>query len=116
MDITMQLQQLLQTVQRRSQTFIGYPAGAQFDYTELFPFLQYNLNNVGDPFMETPVDMHTRNFEREVIQFFAELFEAPVNNWWGYVTNGGSEGNLYGLYLARELYPLLRGTRPLSRA
>lgn len=105
MDISMQLQQLLQTVQRRSETFIGYPAGVQFDYAELFPFLQYNMNNVGDPFVDAPMGMNTRSFEREVIQFFAELFEAPSNNWWGYVTNGGSEGNLYGLYLARELYP-----------
>ena len=24
---------------------------------------------------------------------------------WGYVTNGGTEGNMYGLYLARELFP-----------
>jgi histidine decarboxylase len=28
-----------------------------------------------------------------------------MDNYWGYVTNGGTEGNLYGLYLARELYP-----------
>ncbi|HLZ89291.1 MAG TPA: histidine decarboxylase [Puia sp.] len=41
----------------------------------------------------------------EVLTFFADLFKAPAGNWWGYVTNGGSEGNLYGLYLARELYP-----------
>jgi histidine decarboxylase len=33
------------------------------------------------------------------------LLRAPEHNWWGYVTNGGTEGNLYGLYLARELYP-----------
>jgi len=35
----------------------------------------------------------------------AALLRAPENNWWGYVTNGGTEGNLYGLYLAREIYP-----------
>lgn len=40
-----------------------------------------------------------------MLSFFAELFKAPANNCWGYVTNGGSEGNLYALYLARELYP-----------
>jgi len=40
-----------------------------------------------------------------VIDLFAELFYAPENNYWGYVTNGGTEGNLYGLYAARELYP-----------
>ena len=24
---------------------------------------------------------------------------------WGYCTNGGTEGNMYGLFLAREIYP-----------
>ena len=36
---------------------------------------------------------------------FAELLRAEPDDWWGYVTNGGTEGNLYGLYLARELHP-----------
>jgi hypothetical protein len=49
--------------------------------------------------------MHCKAFEREVVSFYADIFNAPANNHWGYVTNGGSEGNLYGLYLARELYP-----------
>jgi histidine decarboxylase len=35
----------------------------------------------------------------------ATLLRAPEDDWWGYVTNGGTEGNLYGLYLARELHP-----------
>nr|VFJ60302.1 MAG: L-histidine carboxy-lyase (histamine-forming) [Candidatus Kentron sp. DK] len=36
--------------------------------------------------------------------WFAELFRFPWDKSWGYVTNGGTESNLYGLYLARELY------------
>ncbi len=28
----------------------------------------------------------------------------PSQNWWGYVTNEGTEGNMYGLYLARETF------------
>lgn len=99
------LSELFNKIQRRSQTYIGYPAGADFDYKELYPFLDYNLNNVGDPMVEQYPDMHTKAFEREVIDFFADLFHAPKDNWWGYVTNGGSEGNLYALYVARELYP-----------
>ncbi|MEM1124598.1 MAG: histidine decarboxylase, partial [Bacteroidota bacterium] len=42
---------------------------------------------------------------REVVDFFAQLFRANPKDYWGYITNGGSESNLYGLYLARELYP-----------
>lgn len=102
---SVQLTTYLAHIKERAKTFIGYPAGIDFDYTELFPLLQYNLNNVGDPMVDSHCDMHTKSFEREVLRFFAELFRAPKNNWWGYVGNGGSEGNLYGLYLARELYP-----------
>ncbi|MDA1381444.1 aminotransferase class I/II-fold pyridoxal phosphate-dependent enzyme [Plesiomonas shigelloides subsp. oncorhynchi] len=29
----------------------------------------------------------------------------PFEDSWGYVTNGGTEGNMFGCYLARELYP-----------
>jgi len=89
----------------RYKYFIGYPIAQDFDYAELYPLLKLPLNNVGDPFMESTYDLNSRSIELEVLQFFAKLFNAPVNNWWGYITNGGSEGNLYGLYVARELYP-----------
>jgi len=59
----------------------------------------------GDPFKDGTYGLHTHDFEREVIVWFAELLHAPADDIWGYVTNGGTEGNLYGLYLARELYP-----------
>lgn len=92
-------------VQEKSRSYIGYPCATDFDYSELYPFLQYSLNNIGDPSLPSSSDLNSHSFEREVLSFFAQLFKAPANNWWGYITNGGSEGNLYALYLARELYP-----------
>ncbi|TDW96364.1 histidine decarboxylase [Dinghuibacter silviterrae] len=89
----------------RAKHFIGYPIATDFDYSELYPLLSLPLNNVGDPFVESTYDLNSRSIEVEVLQFFASIFRAPENNWWGYVTNGGSEGNLYSLYIARELYP-----------
>lgn len=99
------LDQLHASVARHTADFLGYPVAKDFDYAELLPFLQYPLNNVGDPFADSTWKVATREFEREVLSFAAELLRAPAGQWWGYVTNGGSEGNLYGLYLARELYP-----------
>lgn len=99
------LKLLREKIEERTQNFIGFPVSKDFDYQELLPFLQYPLNNLGDPFTESTYGVDTREIEREVIHFFAKLFRAEPDDYWGYVTNGGSEGNLYGLYLARELYP-----------
>ncbi|MES2961918.1 MAG: histidine decarboxylase [Pseudomonadota bacterium] len=95
----------IEKVKERAQNFLGYPVSIDFDYSELYPLLKYPLNNLGDPLIESTYDLNSRSIEREVVQFFAELFKAPKDNFWGYVTNGGSEGNLYALYVARELYP-----------
>ena len=84
---------------------IGYPISKDFDFSEILPFLKYPINNVGDPFENSINKVKTHELEREVVGFFAKLFRADPNDYWGYVTNGGSESNLYGLYLARELYP-----------
>ena len=96
---------LLAEVGVRTEHFLGYPVAKDFDYSSLLPFLSYPLNNLGDPFADSTWKVASREFEREVVGFFADLLRAPKDNWWGYVTNGGTEGNLYGLYLARELLP-----------
>ncbi len=99
------LNDMLEKIRLTSAMTMGYPVSRGFDYSELLPFLQYPLNNVGDPFIPSTYTVGSRDLEREVVAFFSKLFRAEEDNWWGYVTNGGSEGNLYGLYLARELYP-----------
>ena len=84
-------------------TFLGYPCDAAFDYAPLYRFLEFPINNVGDPFEPSTFRLQTKTFEREVLGFFARLFH--VRDFWGYITNGGTEGNLYGLYAARERLP-----------
>ncbi len=101
----MQLDQFLETIRRRAADELGYPVAFDLDFSALMPFLTVSLNNAGDPFMPMTYLLNSHNFEREVISFFAELTRAAEGQWWGYVTNGSTEGNLYGLYLARELYP-----------
>jgi histidine decarboxylase len=99
------LDDYVKAVKERAKNFIGYPISQDFNYSELYPLFDYALNNLGDPLVESTYDLNSRSIEREVVKFFAELFKAPTENSWGYVTNGGSEGNLYALYVARELYP-----------
>ncbi|WP_232756027.1 histidine decarboxylase [Salegentibacter salarius] len=99
------LENLKESLGKSRDTFLGYPVSKDFDYSELTPFLQYPINNLGDPFEEGTWKVQTHEMEKEVVAFFAKLFRAHPKDYWGYVTNGGSESNLYGLYLAREMYP-----------
>jgi histidine decarboxylase len=95
---------LMRSLHTDRATNIGFPGAVDFDYTALFPFFNQLVNNVGDPFVDGAGGAHTKAMEREVIDFFADLFRAPVDDRWGYVTSGGTEGNLYGLYLARSTH------------
>lgn len=107
-----QLEALFQDLIEQSPLSIGYPCSQDFDYRPLYRFLGLAVNNVGDPFSGSNYRMNTHAIEREVLEDFARFagfrddeIEEPGRNFWGYVTNGGTEGNMYGLYLARELFP-----------
>jgi histidine decarboxylase len=99
------LDDFMQMLTVEADNFLGYPCTREFDYHSLFPFLALPLNNVGDPFIPSRYHLNSHEFEREVIDFFSELTHAKKDQIWGYVTNGGTEGNMYGIYLAREFYP-----------
>ena len=47
-------------VAEQSKYFAGYPTTANFDYHDLFRFLDYPLNNIGDPFGPCTYHLHTR--------------------------------------------------------
>ena len=81
----------------------GYPVNQNFDYSALYPLLQYAANNIGDPFGHSRYLSNTHETEREVVSSVAELMRLDPDTAWGYVTAGGTEGNMYGIYLGREL-------------
>ncbi|WP_404790369.1 histidine decarboxylase [Altericista sp. CCNU0014] len=99
------LERFYEDIQSDVEQFLGYPCNAIFDYSPLFRFFQYPLNNVGDPYLSSNFRLNTHAFECEVLEIFQTLTDAPKGSTWGYVTNGGTEGNHYGLFLARELLP-----------
>ena len=84
---------------------IGYPENADFDYSPLHRFMRFSINNCGDWSEPSNYVLNSFDFEAEVMQHFAELFRIAPAQCWGYVTNGGTEGNMFGCYLARELFP-----------
>lgn len=99
------IDELLTKLIQEKDRVIGYPVAKDFDYSRLYEFLKHPINNVGDPYEDNTYKVQTHEMEREVVDFFAKLYRADPTDFWGYVTNGGSESNLYGLYLARESYP-----------
>ena len=84
---------------------VGYPCNQNFDYSALLPFLNYCPNNVGDPFHDSNFRSNTHEMEREVVGLFADMMHLSRDDAWGYVTSGGTEGNMYGLYIGREMFP-----------
>ena len=99
------LDNLLREFEDLKPHLVGYPCNQDFDYSELLPFLAYCANNVGDPFHDSNFLSNTHEMEREVIGLFADMMRLPRDDAWGYVTSGGTEGNMYGLYIGRETFP-----------
>jgi histidine decarboxylase len=103
--ISTRLEALRRELRAGHATNIGFPGASDVDYSEITPFFGSLLNNVGDPWTDPAGAAHTKLFEREVLDWFADLFGAPADDRWGYLTSGGTEGNLYGLHLARTRFP-----------
>lgn len=86
---------------------LGYPINLELDFlAPLQRFMLYPFNNLGSPFGAIHNVLYTWSYEREVLSFVADLYQfPPEQDTHGYVTSGGTEGNLQGLLLGRTHYP-----------
>lgn len=89
----------------RTKHHLGYPYNLDFDYGALGQLQHFSINNLGDPFIESNYGVHSRQFEVGVLDWFARLWELEKNEYWGYITNCGTEGNLHGILVGREIFP-----------
>lgn len=88
---------------KNTQTYFGYPEIPQNNDLSILGIsglAKLHLNNAGDPYVHGNAKMHTKEFEKEVLAFTAGLYD--IDPYWGYITSGGTEGNLYGMYTARD--------------
>ena len=104
-EVRARLGAIIERFEAAAPTQIGYPVNQDYDYSDLLPLLQYSANNIGDPFQGSNYHTNTHDIEREVIAYFADLMRLEQEQAWGYVTSGGTEGNMYGLYMGRETFP-----------
>jgi histidine decarboxylase len=94
------IEKLIERFEHNKKLNAGYPVNNDFDYSELYPLLQYCINNIGDPFtLKGPFSTH--EYECELIKWFLRLYSSTGDGW-GYVTTGGSEGVLFGMWNGRE--------------
>ncbi|KAI8014445.1 Serine decarboxylase [Camellia lanceoleosa] len=93
------------TLIEKTKYHLGYPFNLDLDYGPLVELQHFAINNLGDPFIESNYGVHSRQFEVGVLDWFARLWEIEQNEYWGYITNGGTEGNLHGILVGREVFP-----------
>ncbi|MDB5070635.1 MAG: histidine decarboxylase [Candidatus Eremiobacteraeota bacterium] len=107
---------------RQKANFLGYQANQKLDFAgELSEYLDFHVNNIGDPFVSGNFTVNSKVLERAVLDYYAKLWNAKLpsisqsdpnkppkftqdpESYWGYVlTMGSSEGNIYGLWNARD--------------
>ncbi len=95
----------------QKEHFLGYQADQKMDYEEeTGHFLNCHVNNIGDPFVNGNFTVNSKRMETAVLNYYAKLWNAKTpydpsdkESYWGYVlTMGSTEGNLYGLWNARD--------------
>lgn len=102
-------------LEKNNKNFFGYPESPYMDERGKYiinMFSHIHINNAGDPFEEDGyLKSHSKKYERECINFFGNLFH--IENVWGYVTTGGTEGNLQGLYVGRNYLKMMYNQNPI---
>ncbi|MEU4743765.1 hypothetical protein AB0G02_25330 [Actinosynnema sp. NPDC023658] len=96
----------------KHETMVGFQGNQDMGHyqQDLARFLEFHLNNIGDPFQQGNYKLNTKIVERAVLDHYASLWRAPwpydadnPDSYWGYVlTMGATEGNLYALASARD--------------
>lgn len=107
-DVAAALDHLVREADAAAATSIGFPGAVDLDHSEVLARLGNRLwNNIGDP-ADTGGTAHTRVLERAVITWLADILAMPTDDRWGYVTTGGTEGNLSALHAAYRRHPTAR--------
>lgn len=101
--IASRLNSLSNGILNSSAHYIGFPNSRILSNLPLADFLKYNINNIGDPFYPNS-GINTSDFEQEVISFWSSALHLDPANAWGYITNGSTEGIMYGISQGRNRY------------
>ena len=71
------------------------------------------MNNVGDPYKQSPYSLNSHEFEQEVVNYFARLYGFKEGDYWGFVTASGTDGNNHGIYFGRKYLESKSSVEPI---
>lgn len=99
------IRQRLEIVKTINKYYLGYPENTNV-YTDenLQEFFKVFSMNCGDPFSEKRVNVLLNDFEKEVLLYFAKLWNLRDEEPWGYITSSSSEALMYALYNAKMYF------------
>ncbi len=98
-----------ENLQTSAKTMFGYPANRcevsmKTQYMLLAHYTSPFSNNCGDIDERGNYAMDSKTVEKRILKLFADKF-GMGENFWGYITSGGSESNSCGIALAFAKYP-----------
>ena len=87
-------------------THLGYPYNLTFTPGVPTDLGQYLINNLGDPYAGSHYGAEVCAEERDAVSWLMRLWGChDLSQYWGSIGASGTEGNLWGIYLGREMLP-----------
>ncbi len=87
-------------------THLGYPYNLSFTPGVPAALGSYLINNLGDPYAGSHYASDVCQQEREAMGWLMRLWGCfDLADYWGSIGASGTEGNLWGIYLGREMLP-----------
>ena len=91
-------------VRSAHENHLGYPYNLSFTPGAPADLGRYLINNLGDPYAESHYGAEVCAEEREAITWLMRLWGChDLSDYWGSIGASGTEGNLWGIYLGREI-------------
>ena len=95
-------EQFVEQYLKYKNTMFGYPANMlhRSGTTEYLRYLEskmYLINNCGDPNETGNYKMDSKKVELKIIDMVKDNLKLPKDDYFGYITSGGTEGNFWGI-------------------
>lgn len=98
--------QIAARMQSAHQTHLGHPYNLSFSPSVPAALDGYLINNLGDPYAGSHYAAEVCAQEREAMAWLMRLWGChKLEDYWGSIGASGTEGNLWGIYLGREMLP-----------